>query len=77
MSLSPAAIVTLSSLLTFGAPLALAVYEILSLRRSPRGGDDEPPPPEVPRVPKPLPDCLLPKPARVQSQVRGRVLEDA
>lgn len=51
--------VILSGVLSFGAPLALAVYEIVALRRGPRGGDDDRPP--APPTPKPLPDCLQPK----------------
>ena len=50
--------VLLSGALSFGAPLAFAVYEIIALRRR-RGGDDRDPP-VMPR-PKPLPDCLQPR----------------
>ena len=61
--------VLLSGTLTFGAPLVLAVF---ALRRRPQddGWDRrtvEPPPP-----PKPLPDCLIPRPI-----TRVRELEDA
>lgn len=65
--------VILSGTLTFGMPLLLAVLDVVRLSR-PAGGGDAPPPPEPPRVPKPLPDCLLPRPA---VRRRDRVLEDA
>lgn len=65
--------VLLSSALTFGAPLAFAVYEIVAIRRRPRGGDDRDPP-MMPR-PKPLPDCLQPK--TLLSPRRIRELQDA
>lgn len=52
-----ATFVLLSGILSFGAPLAFAVYEIIALRRGGRGGDDDRRPP---REPKPLPDCLQP-----------------
>lgn len=72
--MSPSTYVILSGLVTYGAPLALAVYEVWSLSRPrPRNDGPPPPPPETPRAPKPLPDCLLPKPVTV----RVRVLEDA
>lgn len=51
--------VILSSILSFGAPLAFAVYEIVTLRRGGRGGDDDRRRPPTPQ-PKPLPDCLQP-----------------
>jgi len=62
-----AAYVMLSGALTFGVPLALAVRELLDLKR--RGGGNwdgdgpqpEPTPPPSPRGEKPLPDCLIPK----------------
>ena len=62
----------LSGTLTFGAPLVLAIHELIALRRRPQddgwdGRRIEPPPP-----PKPLPDCLIPRPL-----VRVRELEDA
>ena len=68
--------VLLSSTLTFGVPLALALRELMALRSSPRGGDG-PPPPCVPRSPKPLPDCLLPRPIGIRDPVLIRALEDA
>lgn len=65
--------VLLSGALTFGAPLALAVCELFILRRRPSSDDSGPPaPPPKPIGPKPLPDCLIPKPI-----VRARELEDA
>ena len=51
---------TCSMALTFGTPMALALRE---LWRTPRGGGAgwrEAPAP-VPPVPRPLPDCLIPK----------------
>jgi hypothetical protein len=78
--------IMLSSALSFGAPLALAVRELLVLRRddNKRGGgswkrDPAPPrpPPPAPAGNKPLPECLVPKlPARPAARPR-RVLEDA
>lgn len=69
--MSPEVQVLLSGALTFGAPLAIAIHELLALRRKPPGGHGglppEPPPPQ-----KPLPDCLIPRP-----MVRTRELEDA
>jgi hypothetical protein len=56
--------------LTMGVPILWGLYELWALRRARSGGRDrrvEPPP-----APKPLPDCLIPKPI-----VRQRVLEDA
>jgi hypothetical protein len=72
--MAPATIVMLSSVLTYGAPIAFAVYEIWSIRREPPPRDDRRPP-AAPRAPKPLPDCLLPKPVPVRE--RRRELEDA
>jgi hypothetical protein len=75
-----AAYVMLSGALTFGIPLALAVRELIVLRRrDDRGWDNGGPPPSAPKPPpydwgKPLPDCLIPSPP---SGVRGRALEDA
>ncbi len=56
--MTSATYVILSGALSFGAPLAVAVYEIVSLRRRGRGGDDGRDPPQP--GPKPLPDCLQP-----------------
>lgn len=56
--------------LSLGVPLILALRELVLLRRPPDGGP--PPPPEPPPEPKPLPDCLRPKP-----MARPRLLEDA
>ncbi len=57
--MTSATFVLLSGALSFGAPLALAVYEIVTLRRGrdDRGDDRDPPP----AGPKPLPDCLQPR----------------
>lgn len=74
--MSPSTFVILSGILTYGTPLAIAVYEIWALNRpTPRSDDREPPPPEVPRGPRPLPECLLPKPLPIR--IRNRELEDA
>lgn len=61
-----ATFVLLSGGLTFGAPLVLAIRELLVLR--PGGGQNwrdaaEPEPPPVPGTTfnGPLPDCLIPK----------------
>jgi hypothetical protein len=76
--MSPVTFVLLSGMLTFGAPLALAVYELLTLPGpGGRGGDDEPPRELFPVAPKPLPACLLPKPMPPAPAPRLRVLEDA
>lgn len=77
--------IMLSSALSFGAPLALALRELVVLRRDgggKRGGGsweggpvpDTPPPPVAGN--KPLPDCLLPK-LLPRPAARPRVLEDA
>lgn len=73
----------LNGVLAFGAPLGLAVRELLLLRRD--GGDggswrgervpDTPPKPD-PAGNKPLPDCLIPKPLP-HAVARSRVFEDA
>lgn len=75
-----AAYVMLSGALTFGVPLALAVRELLELRRRDGGGWEgdgpqaPPPAPPPPRGEKPLPECLIPKlPAR---PARMRELEE-
>ena len=70
--MSPEVQVLLSGALTFGAPLAIAIHELLALRRPPRGGPGGLPPEPPPPPQKPLPDCLIPRPT-----VRIRELEDA
>ena len=77
--------IMLSSALSFGAPLALAVRELIVLRRDDgkRGGGswkgdpapDKPPPP-APAGNKPLPECLVPK-LQPRPAARPRMLEDA
>ncbi len=65
--------IVLSFAVTHGVPIALAVRELLLLRKPGKPGGDEPPPsPEY--LPKPLPDCLLP---RAVVKVSVRHLEDA
>ena len=71
--MTSATFVLLSGALSFGAPLAFAVYQIVATRRG-RGGDDDRDPPAVPR-PKPLPDCLQPK--VLLSPRKIRELQDA
>ncbi len=73
--MTPSTVAILSSALSFGAPLALAVYEIVTMRRGPRGGDDDRRPPVIAPQPKPLPDCLLP--ANLLRRERLPELEDA
>lgn len=71
--MTSATFVLLSGALSFGAPLAFAVYEIVALRRRRGGGGDRDPTP-LPG-PKPLPDCLQPK--VLLSPRRIRELQDA
>ena len=61
--MSPGVHIMLSGGLTFGVSLAWGLHELWSLKRRPRGGGGIarqrlPGPPR----PKPLPDCLIPKP---------------
>ena len=65
--------IVLSFAVTHGVPIAFAVRELIVLGRPGKPGGDEPPPPPE-RLPKPLPDCLLP---RSVVTVRVRELEDA
>ena len=71
--------VLLSGTLTFGVPLALALRELLELKRRDEGGWDwDGPVPDAPKPPpksgeKPLPDCLIPK---LQPRSRVRELEE-
>ena len=57
--MTSATFVLLSGALSFGGPLAFAVYQIVATRRGHRGGDDRDPP--MMPGPKPLPDCLQPR----------------
>ncbi|MEN0075994.1 MAG: hypothetical protein AAGC69_16510 [Paracraurococcus sp.] len=78
--MEPSTFVLLSGALTYGVPLALAVRELLALRRARHDGSGpgpsatptEPPPPAGT---KPLPACLIPE--RPAMPARQRVLEDA
>ena len=72
--MDPSTYVLLSGCVTYGIPLALAVRELLNLRTTPPGLDGPPPPPAIRPPPRPLPDCLLPKPTVRRPD---RVLEDA
>lgn len=65
--------VLLSGVLTFGCPLAFAVWELLHLPVFKAAGDEEPPPERFAPAPKPLPACLQPE-ALLKS---ARVFEDA
>ena len=69
--------VLLSSTINFGVPIILGIRELILLSRGGRGGDEPPPEERLPRAPKPLPECLLPRPDPVRSPPRVRVLEDA
>lgn len=79
--------VLLSSILSFGAPMAIAVYSVWAMDR-PRPGDsrrrseaDTPPLTPTDGELPPLPDCLVPKLDPVASKPapaeRQRVLEPA
>ena len=65
--MAPATQVLFTGALTFGVPLALALHELIALRRRPSGGppDSPPPPPPTPLPPesftRPLPACLIPQ----------------
>ncbi len=72
--MTSATFVFLSGALSFGAPMAVAVYEIVALRRGRRGGDDDRGRPPTPG-PKPLPDCL--QPHVLLARPRMRLFEDA
>ena len=74
--MAPGTQVVLSGLLTFGVPLVLALRELRELRRRPRGGWEPPAHEPVPVPPRPLPDCLIPKPLPHAIR-RIRELEDA
>ena len=77
--------ILLSSTLTFGVPLALAVRELWALRRDGRGGGgwerdrapDTPPAPRPGGVGRPLPDCLIPKPLPASAFRPSREVEHA
>lgn len=76
--MTPETFVLLSGTLTFGAPLAFAIRELLTLPTFGKGGDEPPEEPKFRPAPKPLPDCLLPKPIPTPpAPVRVRELEDA
>ena len=77
--MAPSTFVLLSGALTYGVPLLLAVRELWTLGSTPRGGDGPPPPPPpvLSPLPKPLPDCLIPRPVIRREASPVRVLEDA
>jgi len=76
--------ILLSGALSFGAPLLLAMHELLVLRRGDDGGNsgtdrrapESPPPQPAPAGIKLLPDGLIPKPLPHHA-ARVRALEDA
>jgi hypothetical protein len=80
--MSPVVFVTLSGALTFGAPLIICLRELLVLRRDERGGSwpgdrTLPVPPPLPGgsgTPRPLPDCLIPRPMQQSQPARAREL---
>ncbi len=83
--MTQAAQVLLSGALTFGVPLALAIRDLMNLRRG-SGGGYGPPPPEPPPPPpnsgsptirRELPACLIPVRATPVPETRVRVREFA
>ncbi len=82
--MNPATQIMLSGALTFGVPLALAVRDLVTLRRNPPGGGWSPEPPE-PARPAPsgggmptdraLPACLIEAAMGDPARARRRVLE--
>ena len=75
--MSSATFVMLSGLLTFGVPLLLAIRELGRLGPSSNGGDGPPPPPPVQPGPRPLPDCLMPRPVSLRDRQFIRDFVDA
>ena len=84
----PAIQVILSGCLTFGVPLAVAVHELIALRRPPRGGwsprpapEPAPPPTPLGSAPalRPLPACLIPAvmPRRERAAATSKISEPA
>jgi hypothetical protein len=75
--MAPGVHVVLSGCLTFGVPLVMAIRELMVLRRGGGGAWPGDPTPEMPPLPKPLPDCLIPRRDLVppQETVRPRIPE--
>ena len=79
--MSPAFHATALGLISFGVPVAVAIYDLFTLRRGPDWLPDPPPDPAPVSPPpwggatRPLPDCLIPKlpPARTPASVRELV----
>ena len=73
--------VLFSGALTIGIPLVLAIGQVVAWRRRPGRDDWRRPHEPLPKPPKPLPDCLIPRPMPLaRPRVPGprvRVLEDA
>ena len=68
--MSPATHVVLSCFLSMGLPVLWGCWELWRLRQDRRGGGGRKVEPPAP--PRPLPDCLIPRP-----MPRLRVREDA
>jgi len=83
--MTPAAQILLSGALTFGVPLALAVRDLMALRRGSGGGYWPPQPQTPPPLPssggpamrRELPSCLVPVRPALEPEVRPRVREYA
>jgi hypothetical protein len=82
--MNPATQIMLSGALTFGVPLALAVRDLVTLRRNPPGGGWNPEPPEPARpapsgggmpIDRALPACLIEAAMGDPARARRRVLE--
>jgi hypothetical protein len=73
--MSPLVFVSLSGALTFGAPLVICLRELLVLRREDKGGSwpGNQITPQLP-APRPLPDCLIPRPSHRPQPERVREL---
>jgi hypothetical protein len=66
--MAPTTQILCSGALTFGAPLLLALRELVVLRRARDDDGWERTPDPTPVAPKPLPDCLIPKPMPQREQ---------
>jgi hypothetical protein len=83
--MTPAAQILLSGALTFGVPIALAVRDLMTLRRGSGGGYWPPQPQTPPPAPtsggpaarRELPACLIPVRVAPEHEARPRVREFA
>ncbi len=75
--MTSATFILLSGVLTFGVPLLLAIRELWFLDMTPNRGDGPPPPHAEPLAPRPLPDCLLPRPVSLRDRQFISDLQDA